>query len=364
MENALKSSDNQPALLPGGFYDLLPPFAEAEAQATHCVLDVFRSYGYARVKPPLAEFEENLLSGGPGAFLKDLAFRFMDPYSQKMLALRFDITAQIARIAGTRMARALRPLRLMYANDALRTRTDQQRQVRQFKQVGCELIGSHSVQADIEVAVLALQSLQALGLKGITLDLSFPALLHGICADYDCEPAVEAAILEAISRRDQGALRAAGHPLGVMLADVMHSSGSLETTITALRALGLGANHSARIDSLQQIADGLAAAIVDLRMDDVRLTLDPFELSGFEYHAGVCFALFCPAVRGELGRGGRYDLASGETACGLTLYMDSVMQAIVPADLPAPVKVDADESWGEIANRHARGEVIVRTLEE
>jgi len=56
-----------PALLPAGLYDLLPPEAQVEAEVTARLTGVLASHGYERVKPPLVEFEETLLSGAGSA---------------------------------------------------------------------------------------------------------------------------------------------------------------------------------------------------------------------------------------------------------------------------------------------------------
>ena len=68
------------ALLPAGFSDELPPRAGFEASVIERLLAVFAGYGYERVKPPLVEFEDSLLSG-PGQALKAQTFRLMDPQS-------------------------------------------------------------------------------------------------------------------------------------------------------------------------------------------------------------------------------------------------------------------------------------------
>src|SRR3954453_1221955 len=137
------------ALLPAGLYDLLPPEAEVEAAVTGRLIGVLASYGYERVQPPLVEFEETLLSGAGSTMASD-TFRTMDPISHRMVALRADMTPQIARIAATRLPHRPRPLLLSYAGQVLRVRATQMRPERQFGQVGAELIGAAGPAADVE----------------------------------------------------------------------------------------------------------------------------------------------------------------------------------------------------------------------
>ena len=94
-----------PALLPQGLRDLLPPDAETEASAVEALMDVFAAHGYQRVKPPLLEFEDTLFAGS-GAAVAEQTFRLMDPDSQRMMGLRADTTPQVARIATTRLVNA------------------------------------------------------------------------------------------------------------------------------------------------------------------------------------------------------------------------------------------------------------------
>src|ERR1700740_2225194 len=108
-----------PALLPTGMHDLLPPEAETEAAVVARLMAVLTSHGYERVKPPLVEFEETLLSG-TGAAMSGESFRTMDPTSHRMVAVRADMTPQVARIAATRLRHWPRPLRLSYAGQVLR----------------------------------------------------------------------------------------------------------------------------------------------------------------------------------------------------------------------------------------------------
>src|SRR6266567_4208427 len=166
-----------PALLPLGLRDLLPPDAAAEALAVGRMMAVLESHGYQRVKPPLVEFEESLLSG-PGAAMASETFRLMDPVSHRMIGLRADMTPQVARIAATRLKNAARPLRLSYAGQVLRIKGGQLRPERQIGQVGAELIGADGAAADVEAIALAAEALAGLGITGKQSEVIRAALDH------------------------------------------------------------------------------------------------------------------------------------------------------------------------------------------
>ena len=171
-----------PGLLPEGVRDLLPPDAAAEAAVIGALVDCLAAHGYARVQPPLVEFEAGL-PGGAGAAMSTHSFRLMDPVSQRMMAVRSDMTLQVARIVTTRLAREPRPLRLSYAGQVLRVRGSQLRPERQFAQVGAELIGASCPAADREVMRLAAEAVAGIGVRNLSLDLTMPPLVPALCRD-------------------------------------------------------------------------------------------------------------------------------------------------------------------------------------
>ena len=317
------------ALLPSGLRDTLPPEAEHEALVTEQLLGAFRQNGYRQVSPPLMEFEASLLTG-PGAAMTDRTFRLVDPASQRTLAVRADITPQIARIAATRLSRWPRPLRLSYNGTVLRVTGDQLRPDRQFRQAGIELVGSSAIAADAEVVVIAVEALMALGVQGLTVDLTLPTLAPSLVPALAEVGSLASELREALNRKDMASIQRLTGDTAPLLEAVMATAGPAEAALAALAALDLP--QAAR----EVLAP--AQALLPLLMDSLpglTVTLDPVEHRGFEYHSGISFSLFARGQHGELGRGGRYWATAagfqGETATGVTIYMDMVMRALEPA---------------------------------
>src|SRR4051794_16717650 len=206
-----------PALLPAGLYDLLPPEAEIEAAVTGRLIGVLASHGYERVKPPLVEFEETLLSGAGSAMASD-TFRTMDPISHRMVALRADMTPQIARIAATRLPHRPRPLRLSYAGQVLRVKATQMRPERQFGEVGAELIGAAGPAADVEAIAVAGEALTAVGVPHLSVDITLPTLVPAIAEAYGIEGERAALLRAALDRKDVAAVARVAGEAGGMFA--------------------------------------------------------------------------------------------------------------------------------------------------
>ncbi len=309
-------------LLPEGLSDRLPPQAEASARLVRAVLDSVAGHGYARVMPPLAEFEETLLARLQSASAEDL-LRAIDPVSQRTLALRPDMTAQIGRIAATRLASAARPLRLSYAGQVLKLRADQLRPEREEMQVGAELIGSDSDAAATEIVIAAIEALQAAGVRGITLDFTLPDLVDRLA---EGPMPLDAGLIEPVRARldakDAGGLAALG-PQAAAYLPLIEATGPFHAAIARLEAIDAGGVLASRIAALRAIAKPIDW--------DVTLTLDPTERHGFEYQSWFGFSIFAEGFVGEIGRGGSYSIlhADGraEPAIGFSLYPDPLIDA-------------------------------------
>lgn len=350
------------ALLPNGFVDLLPPVAEREYAAAGKMMMTFAAFGYNRVKPPMLEFEESLFAPGPGESMIDDTFRVMDPVSRRMMGVRSDITPQIARIACSRLGKEPRPLRLCYANDVLRTKAGQQRTERQFCQVGCEIVGEDDIETDIESCVVALIALKEIGVADITIDLSFPRIIAQILDKHKVAEEDREKIKAALERRNADGLKNYGKKLSDALSQLMQTAGPGEKALKALAALG---DFKADVQKLKTIHAGIARAVDELGFDDVKITIDAAEMRGFKYHSGMGFTIFAGGVSGELGRGGRYNIHFGgqkpvESACGFTLYMDTVRKAMPPAREKKIVNVNAGENWAKIRSEQKSGVIVVR----
>jgi ATP phosphoribosyltransferase regulatory subunit len=339
-----------PALLPLGLRDLLPPDAASEALVVGRMTAVLESHGYQRVKPPLVEFEDSLLSG-PGAAMASETFRLMDPVSQRMIGIRADMTPQVARIAATRLRHTPRPLRLCYAGQVLRIRGGQLRPERQIGQVGAELIGADGAAADVEAIALAAEALAGLGITGLSVDLTLPRLVPAICASLGIAGKQSEIIRAALDHKDAAKLAETGGVAASLLGKLLAAAGPAQTALAALAPLAMppaAASERHRLAEIVALLGRIAPAL--------KITVDPVENRGFEYDTGISFSFFARGGRAELGRGGRYVGGNGapEPATGFTLYTDTVL-GVVPAAAP-PRRLYLPEGVPIAAGRALRAE--------
>ena len=305
-------------LLPEGFRDRLPPHADAAAAIEARVLGVALAYGYERVDPPLAEYEDQLAGRLKSARSQD-SVRFVDPLSQATLAIRPDITAQVGRIAATRMGHHPRPVRLCYAGPVLKLRATELRPDRAARQIGCELIGRDSVAAAGEVVAVATEALAAANVADVSIDFTLPDLVETLAAGpLLVAPAQLPALRERLDAKDAGGVAA----IDARYLPLIEAAGPFANAIERLRAFDTGGALASRLDGLAAIATTLDPALP--------LTLDPTERHGFEYQSWIGFSLFAAGLTAEIGRGGSYaimlDDATEEPAVGFTLFPDALVE--------------------------------------
>jgi ATP phosphoribosyltransferase regulatory subunit len=358
----MTSNDNDHrGLLPAGLADLLPPDAAREARAIDVAIERFAAFGYERVKPPLVEFEESLL-GGPGAALAPQTFRLMDPVSQRMMGVRPDMTVQVARIAVTRLKHEPRPLRLSYGGNVIRVRGGALKPERQFAQVGTELIGVDSAEADAEAVLLAVDALRAIGVAELSIDLNLPTLVAAVSAGLKLPADTLRRVRRALDRKDEGGIAKAGvdKKAADLFVGLLRAAGPADKGLAELGKLKLPEAAAAEAARLAEVVKLVAAA-----EDGLPLTIDPVEYRGLEYQTGVSFSVFALKGRHELARGGRYSAGYpedgvSEPATGFTLYMDAVLQASeAPAARPR-LFLPPGTPWSDARPWQAKGYAVVR----
>jgi ATP phosphoribosyltransferase regulatory subunit len=283
----------------------------------------------------------------------------MDPVSQRMMGLRADITPQIARIAATRLRNAPRPLRLSYAGEVMRVKGTQLRPEREFGQVGVELLGAETPEADAEMVLMAVDALAHVGIAQMTVDLTVPLLVPSLGA-------LSPELRDALDRKDGAAVARLGGSLAPPLAELLAAAGAADATLATLKRMDLPEKAAAERDRLSEVV-----GLIRADASDLTLTIDPVENRGFAYHTGVSFTVFAPGVRGELGSGGRYVAVDGtvettgprgEPATGFTLYIDTILRVLPAAENGRAVYVPLGTSGAEARGLRAKGWTTMRGL--
>lgn len=299
-------------LLPEHIADVLPAQARRVEELRRVWLDAARSYGYELVMPPMLEHIESLLSG-TGHALDLKTFKLVDQLSGRTLGLRADTTPQVARIDAHLLNREA-VTRLCYCGPVLHTRPGSPHASREPLQLGAEIYGHGGLEADLEVAELALQGLQGSELgHGLVMDLADVRLVDGVLEGLgvQLDKAAREVVVAALTAKDVAVLRELARNLPG-LAKVPHAAETL-VMLTSLyggdevieRARATLPQHplvTTALASLQSLA-------MSLRQGHDQLTVgyDLSDLSGYAYYSGTRFAIYGAGHADALVRGGRYD---------------------------------------------------------
>ena len=189
--------------MPAGSKVFLPDQAERKSRIESRLLEVFARWGFRQIVTPAFD----IYSPENGGQVRDTqTFRLVDMDSGGMLALRSDVTPQIARLAGTMLAASPRPLRLSYVTNVFRHAHVAGVLQREYWQAGVELIGLVSLEADVEMIAIAVECMEANGVENIRMSLSHSAFIRGILDGLRLDEGLRREVLEAVSRRDASGL--------------------------------------------------------------------------------------------------------------------------------------------------------------
>jgi ATP phosphoribosyltransferase regulatory subunit len=192
-------------LLPEHVEDVLPAEAAKIEALRRAILDLFASWGYELVIPPLLEYMESLLTG-TGHDLDLRTFKLVDQLSGKMMGVRADITPQVARIDAHLLNRDA-VTRLCYCGSVLHARPASLAATREPIQIGAEIYGHAGVESDREIQRLLARALEVAGVRGARIDIGHVAVFRSLVRAADIGAECEAKLFEALQRKDLPSLR-------------------------------------------------------------------------------------------------------------------------------------------------------------
>ncbi|MEC8300034.1 MAG: ATP phosphoribosyltransferase regulatory subunit [Pseudomonadota bacterium] len=293
-------------LLPEGSEDLLPPLAARVETVRRHLLDLFELWGYKYVIPPMFEYLESLLTGS-GEELDLLTFKALDLLSGRTVGFRADITPQVARIDAHSLGKP-GVQRLCYVGTAVRTEAASIFSGRNPISAGAELYGDASERADAEIVSLMIESLMALGLNSIHLNLGHVGIFRETIDRLNLQKAERDLIFTAVQKKAILDLEEICHKCGLSKSDthiikeLPNFCGNSEVLARARVLFKSYTGILKRIGNLEKLH-----SIVLERYPDIQIYFDLSELRGFSYHTGIVFSANLDGSSQTLAQGGRYD---------------------------------------------------------
>jgi ATP phosphoribosyltransferase regulatory subunit len=291
-------------LLPEDIADVLPAQARKVETLRRTILDLYQSYGYELVAPPILEFLDSLLTG-TGSDLNLQTFKLVDQLSGRTLGLRADITPQVARIDAHLLNRA-GVTRLCYAGSVAHVRTPVGSSAREELQLGAEIYGCATWEADVEAITLLLKTLSTAGLEKVYLDLSHAGILTGILAEQKLDKEAIESLYNLLQSKDRPRLSKWATCLPAKTTEALMALTELngpcaEVLAKAKKVLPKHADIDQALADLERLVAAVNSS------SGLELSIDLADLRGYQYHSGVMFAAYVDKLPQPIARGGRYD---------------------------------------------------------
>lgn len=351
-------------LLPENIADVLPSEARKIEELRRLMLDMFRTYGYELVMPPLLEYVDSLLAGA-GEDTDSRTFKLVDAMTGRLLGLRADMTTQVARIDAHLLNRET-VTRLCYAGSVLHTRPSGLHATREPLQIGAEIYGHAGLEADAEIQELALESLRLAGFDTPRLDLSHVGVLRALLND------------DPMAKRDEqllyGLLRSKDIP-GLQEATVSYAPATRDALLALPNLYGdieVLAWAKELLPAMPGITRALAelAALAASAMGRAQVAIDLADLRGYQYESGAMFALYVPGLPNAVARGGRYDhvgeaFGRARPATGFSLDLRELARLLPVANRKHAIRApwgNTPELREKIAELRNAGEVVIQSM--
>ena len=289
--------------LPDGVDELLPPKAIEVEMLRRKLIDQYISSSYEFITPPILELSETI-GGEAHDEIKSHAFSFKDNLTGKDLSIRPDISEQASRIDAYRI-QSNDIVKLCYAGEVVKSKASKVVRSRTTIQVGAEIFGDSSKNAELESINLMLESLKIAGLDNITLSLGHAGFTASVLQPFkslgkDIFNAIERALSKK-SKSDLENIIPDSHENKESLLALCDMYGGFEIIDVAKDSFSYLETSSLFLNHLNEVVKEFE------KNDHINLHIDLGEVQGFKYHNGIVFSAYSDSAGYVLAKGGRYD---------------------------------------------------------
>tara|TARA_Y100000591_G_scaffold330251_1_gene360701 strand:- start:2432 stop:3400 length:969 start_codon:yes stop_codon:yes gene_type:complete len=289
--------------LPDGVDELLPPKALEVEMLRRNLIDSYLSSGYEFITPPLLELSETI-GGEAHDEIKSHAFSFKDNLTGKNLSIRPDISEQASRIDAYRI-QSNDTVRLCYAGEVVKSKSSKVLRSRTTIQVGAEIFGDSSKNAELESISLMLDSLKVAEVENITLSLGHAGLTASILQPF------KKLGIEVFSNIEMALSKKSKSDLNNIISNDHKNKSSLLALCDMYGTPDILSKAKDEFSYIEQSAsclEHLNSIVEDIdKKTEVNIHIDLGEIQGFKYHNGIVFSAYSDLASYVLAKGGRYD---------------------------------------------------------
>ena len=293
--------------------------------------EVLGNYGYEDIQTPVFEFFD-IFSGNIGTIPSKELYKFFDKEGNT-LALRPDFTPSIARATAKYFAEEKMPLRFCYVGSTFNNTSDYQGRLKESTEIGAELIGDGSVDADVEMLILVTDSMLKAGLKEFQISVGNLEFFKGLCAEYGIDEDNELLLREMINDKNYFGTQDVLDTLKLKddVKDMLSRMPDMFGGVEILKeARGYVSNERSlnAIARLEEIYD-----VLTLNGLEKYVSFDLGMLSKYNYYTGIIFRAYTYGSGDAIVKGGRYDNLLSEfgkksAAIGFCIQIDQLMSVL------------------------------------
>ena len=288
-------------------------------------------YGYQDIQTPTFEYFEVFGKEIGTTPAKDL-FKFFDS-DGNILCLRPDFTPSMARCAAKYFVDEDLPLRLSYVGNTFSNTSLLQGKLKETTQMGAELMGDDSVEADGEMVAMLIDALLKTGLKQFQVNVGEIDYFKGICEDLSLNPEQECVIRDYISNKNFFAAKEylQSEQIPQEQINMIMAIEDMFGSVDMLEEAGNLSGHplvQGAIERLKSLYEVLCAYGVEKYV-----SFDLGMLSSYQYYTGIIFKVYTLGIGDVVVKGGRYDkllpyFGKNSPAIGFVIVIDDLMQAL------------------------------------
>lgn len=289
-------------------------------------------FGYHDIQTPTFEYFDVFRKEIGTTPSKDL-YKFFDKEGNT-LVLRPDITPSIARVSATLFGEEDLPIRLCYTGNTFINHSNNQGRLREVTQMGAELIGDDSVEADAEMLAMVIESMLAIGLKEFQLSVGHLGFFQSLIEDAALDEEARERVIELINNRNYFGVEE-------YLDSIMVKRSSKEA-FAALGDLVGGVEVLAKAKNIAPNSSGIMAVkrlekiydILALYGVEKFVTFDLSMTGNYGYYTGIIFRGYTFGTGDAVVKGGRYDhllekFGKSSASVGFAIVIDELMNALV-----------------------------------
>ena len=317
---------------PEGVRDIYSNECRAKLAVQDKLHQVLHLYGYQDIQTPTFEYFD-VFRKEIGTISSRELYKFFDREGDT-LALRPDITPSIARAAATLFETEDFPIRLCYVGSTFINHSSYQGRLKESTQLGAELIGDSTVDADAEILSMTVECLQKAGLKDFQLSVGHADFFQGLVEAAGISEEDEEELRELLANKNFFGVEEFAETLNLKaeLNELFHMLGSLNVDLNDLkRAKEAAASYPRILAAIHNLEE--LHKVLEVYGIQKYISFELGIISSYQYYTGIIFSGYTFGSGEPIVKGGRYDKLLtyyGKTSAsiGFAIVIDQLMAAL------------------------------------